>query len=174
MKLFSVLTLASLAYGHGLIESPKARAPGDATSAVCGAKFVQFYKQDPTSYPEAYKRSANWQEGVTPACNMYLCKGFLFDDNKDNVFKYTPGQVVDIKVTIRIPHIGYANVSVVDTKANIVIGEPLKVWESGYADGAKYPNLPADQLSFSVKVPDLGSKCTEAGTCVCPTLFSNI
>jgi hypothetical protein len=167
MKLLSVLSLAALASAHGVVETPKARAPGAATAAVCGEKLVSFYKQDPTSYPEAYKRSANWQQGVTPQCNMYLCKGYVFDDNKDNVFNYKAGDVVDMKVAIRIPHIGYANVSVVDTKANAVIGEPLKVWASGYADGAKYPNLPKDQLEFSVKVPDLGDKCTTAGTCVC-------
>jgi hypothetical protein len=173
MQLFSILALAALAYGHGLIESPKARAPGDATSAVCGAKLVQFYKQDPTSYPEAYKRTTNWQEGVTPQCNMYLCRGYEFADNKANVFNYKTGDKVDIKVTIRIPHVGNANVSVVDTKANAVIGEPLKVWASGYADGAKYPNLPADQLAFSVTIPELGAKCTTPGACVCFSLPKN-
>lgn len=166
MKLLSILSLATLASAHGLVESPKARAPGDATAAACGEKLVDFYKQDPTSYPEAYKRTANWEQGVTPECNMYLCKGYEFADNEDNVFEYKPGQVVDMKVAIRIPHVGYANVSVVDTKTNSVIGDALKTWESGYADGAKFPDLPEDQLSFSVTVPDLKDQCTEAGACV--------
>ena len=64
---------------------------------------------------------------------------------------------------LRLNCTGWANVSVVDTGANKVVGEPLKVWASGYAAST---NLPADQAKFSVKVPELAGKCEKAGACV--------
>lgn len=70
---------------------------------------------------------------------------------------------------IRIPHKGYANVSVVDTAANAVIGAPLISWPSNYAASA---NPPANQTKFSVKIPELGGKCTVPGACVSPPLSS--
>ncbi|PKS09221.1 hypothetical protein jhhlp_003835 [Lomentospora prolificans] len=158
--------LVALVQGHGLVESPAARAPGETTSAICGQHMVDFYKADGTSYPEALMRTANWQEGITEECDLYLCKGYQFEDNVDNVHEYNAGDVVDFKVQIRIPHVGYANVSVVDTAKNAVIGDPLKVWESGYADGAKFPNLPEDETSFSVTIPELDGQCAEPGACV--------
>lgn len=166
-SVFSLAALVALVQGHGLVEAPAARAPGETTATICGKNMVDFYKADGTSYPEALMRNANWQEGVTEDCDLFLCKGYQFEDNLDNVHEYSTGDVVDFKVQIRIPHVGYANVSVVDTASNAVIGEALKVWESGYADGAKFPNLPADETSFSVTIPELDGKCAEPGACVC-------
>lgn len=166
-SLLPLAALAALAASHGLVESPIARSPGAATAAVCGQNMVDFYISDPTSYPEALMRGDGWDEGWDPeACNHFLCKGFQFEDNADNVQTYAPGDEVDFEVFIRIPHLGYANVSVVDTASNAVIGEALKVWEDGYADGALFPDLPADQTNFSVTIPDLEGQCTEPGACV--------
>jgi len=167
--LLSLAALASQAYGHGLVTKPAARTPGDATAAVCGKTMVNFYKNDNTSYPEALLRAnpSGLKDGYDPkACDLWKCRGFQFADNKANVFSYKPGDVVDMEVAIRIPHKGYANVSVIDVAANKVIGEPLLKWGDGYADGKNFPNLPKDQLQFSVKVPALSGKCVTAGECV--------
>ncbi len=169
MYLLPTALLVALASAHGLVSKPATRLPGDATAVVCGKPMVAFYKSDETSYPEALKRSSGWDTGFSASkCNLYLCKGFQFEDNKDNVQKYKPGDVVDMEVKIRIPHKGYANVSVVDLGANAVIGDPLKKWAENYA---AVINPPKDQTSFSVKIPDLGGKCTQAGQCVCDYPF---
>lgn len=60
----------------------------------------------------------------------------------------------------------YANVSVVDTTTNSVIGSPLKVWQS-YATSS---NPPKDQIDFKVTIPDnLGGKCSQAGVWYVPS-----
>ncbi len=149
---------------HGLVTKPATRTPGDATAAACGKTMVAFYKQDNTSYPEALLRAKGLDSGYAAArCNLWLCKGFQAADNAANVFAYRPGDVVDMEVFIRIPHRGYANVSVVDTSTNAVVGDPLLKWGDGYAATT---SPPANQTKFSVKVPDLGSRCTTPGKCV--------
>lgn len=167
-----VSALATAAFGHGIITKPATRTPGAATAAVCGQKMVTFYTQDNTSYPEALKRANGLDDpAYNPAkCDLYLCKGYQFADNAANVLKFAEGQTVDIEVSIRIPHKGYANVSVVDMAANKIIGSPLLTWPDGYADPAKFPNLPADQTKFSITVPKLDGKCVEPGACVCVLL----
>ncbi|KAK4239635.1 hypothetical protein C8A03DRAFT_13988 [Achaetomium macrosporum] len=165
----SLLTLAGLvaqASAHGLVQKPATRTPGAATEAACGKTMADFYRADNTSYPEALLRAnpGGLKNGYDPKkCNLWLCKGYQFADNSANVQSYKPGQVVDLQVWIRIPHKGYANVSVVDTASNSVIGTPLKSWPDNYAVSA---NPPADQTKFSVTIPELGGKCTEAGACV--------
>lgn len=170
-SLIVVLFGASLTAAHGLVTSPLTRTPSDATAALCSQTMVDFYITDNTSYPEHLLRLHPVEElladGYNPElCNLWLCKGFQFEDNAHQVLEYAPGDVIDMEVFIRIPHLGYANVSVVDTASNTVIAEPLFEWPDGYADGAVYPNLPANQTSFSVTVPELEGKCTTAGQCV--------
>ncbi|KAK0614843.1 hypothetical protein B0T17DRAFT_498084 [Bombardia bombarda] len=162
----ALLGLAVQASAHGLVQKPASRTPGDATAAACGKTLVNFYKTDNTSYPEALLRSnpSGLKDGYdAKKCNLWLCKGFQFADNVANVQKYKAGDVVNLEVFIRIPHKGYANVSVVDTTTNSVIGTPLIAWADNYAASTRPP---ADQTKFSVKVPDLAGKCTEAGVCV--------
>ncbi|KAL1836037.1 hypothetical protein VTJ49DRAFT_5644 [Mycothermus thermophilus] len=158
--------LLSHASAHGLVRAPVTRSPGKATEAVCGKTLVDFYLADPTSYPEALLRAnpGGLRAPYDPEnCNLWLCKGYQFADNIDNVQTYTAGQVVDFDVWIRIPHRGHANVSIVDTQSNTIIGEPLISWPSDYAATA---NPPADQTQFSIQIPELGDKCTQAGACV--------
>jgi predicted carbohydrate-binding protein with CBM5 and CBM33 domain len=162
----SLLGFATLATSHGLVQTPQTRQPGAATAAACGQTMVTFYKADNTSYPEALMRAnpSGLKDGYDAAkCNLYLCKGFQFADNTAQVQTYKPGDVVDMQVWIRIAHKGHANVSVVDTKSNSVIGTPLIAWADNYAATT---SPPADQTKFSVKVPELGGKCTVAGDCV--------
>lgn len=165
----TVLGLAGLvahASGHGLVRKPPTRAAGAATEAACGKTMATFYRADGTSYPEALFR-AN-PRGLTDGydakkCNLFLCKGFQFADNAaEGVQKYKAGDVIDYEVYIRIAHVGNANVSVVDTTTNTVIGAPLKLWASGYAAST---SPPTDQVKFSVTMPELGGKCTQPGVC---------
>lgn len=98
------------------------------------------------------------------ACNIWLCKGYKFEDNSANVQTYTAGQVVPFKVEIRAPHTGVANVSIVDTATNSVIGQPLISWDD-YASNSH--TIPDDQTSFDITIPsDIGSQCATAGDCV--------
>ncbi|KAK3321308.1 hypothetical protein B0T19DRAFT_466656 [Cercophora scortea] len=163
--LLGLAGLAAQASAHGLVQKPAARQPGDATAAACGKTMQQFYKADNTSYPEALLRSnpSGLKDGYdAKKCNLWLCKGYQFADNAARVQKYKTGDVVDFEVWIRIPHRGFANVSVVDTTTNTVIGAPLIAWAENYAAVTKPP---ADQTKFSVKIPELGAKCVEAGVC---------
>ncbi|KAK1828319.1 hypothetical protein QBC39DRAFT_289774 [Podospora conica] len=168
ISLTLLAALPALASAHGLVSSPAfTRQPGAATAAVCGTTMVKFYQADGTSYPEALMRANpnGLHDGYdSTKCNLHLCKGFQFGDvPAANVQTYAAGTEVAMEVKVRIAHTGYANVSVVDTGRNAVIGEMLKVWESGYAAST---TLPGDQGKFSVKVPELGGRCVEAGACV--------
>jgi hypothetical protein len=97
-------------------------------------------------------------------CKIWQCKGFKYEDNKDLVQSFTPGQVVPIKFEVRAPHEGTANVSIVDTASNTIIGTPLISWDV-YASSAS--SIPTTQTSFDITIPqDLGSKCSTAGACV--------
>ncbi|CAK7200055.1 hypothetical protein SEUCBS139899_002743 [Sporothrix eucalyptigena] len=160
----ALLGLVASTNAHGIVTKPATRTPGDATAAVCGQTMVNFYKQDNTSYPEALMRAHGLDKDYNAAkCNLYLCRGYQFADNTANVQSYKPGDVVEMDVYIRIPHKGYANVSVVDTTTNTVIGTPLIDWPNNYAATL---TPPANQTKFSVTIPALGDRCTTAGTCV--------
>ncbi|KAK7936672.1 uncharacterized protein PG986_015110 [Apiospora aurea] len=148
------------ALGHGYISSPAARQGGDASVAACGRSVVDTILADNTSHVEGLPElAAEAGSGYhADACNLWLCKGLQFADNVANVQRYQPGQEVNIKIKLTIPHTGNANVSVVDTKANKIVGSPLVSWEEG---------TPKDQVDFNVTIPeDLGDKCAAAGACV--------
>jgi len=166
VSLFGLAGLVSQTSAHGLVREPATRGPGEATEAACGKVMAEFYRADNTSYPEALLRAnpGGLEAPYDPEnCNLWLCKGYQFADNAANVQSYTAGQVVDFDVWIRIPHEGHANVSVVDTASNSVIGTPLVAWPDHYAGSA---NPPANQTKFSVTIPELGDQCAEAGACV--------
>ncbi len=168
-SLVSLLSLAGLvaqASAHGLVKKPVTREPGQATEAACGKIMADFYRADNTSYPEALLRAnpGGLKAPYDPKkCNLWLCKGYQFADNAANVQSYKAGQVLDLEVWIRIAHKGFANVSVVDTASNSVIGTPLISWPDNYAAST---SPPANQTKFSITVPELGDKCTVAGACV--------
>lgn len=94
-------------------------------------------------------------------CNVWLCKGYQFADNSANIQTFTPGQVIDMAIRIGAPHTGTANVSVVDTKANAVIGSEL-IYFADYASVSH--TIPANNTAFQITMPTtLGSKCATAG-----------
>ncbi|KAL7626777.1 hypothetical protein AAE478_003551 [Parahypoxylon ruwenzoriense] len=169
-QLLPLAALAATASAHGLISSPTPRKPGDASVAACGQSVVDDIVKDETSHVEGLPELAAVDAGYhAEQCNLWLCRGLQYGDNAANVQAYAPGQTVNIKVSLTIPHAGSANVSVVETKTNAVLSEPLIEWPQGYADERQFYSrqTPANQTNFNVTIPeDLGGKCAEAGACV--------
>lgn len=159
---FAALAAPALVAAHGQIKSPQPRVAGDALAKACGEQVKNQMASDPFGNIQGELQNAR-QGGVGPDCNLWLCKGFQFADNGANVQSYTVGQEVPIEFDVRAPHTGTANVSIVDTATNSIIGSPLITWDVYASNSAQ---IPKDQLSFSIKIPDLGGKCTEAGACV--------
>ncbi|CAE6456762.1 unnamed protein product [Rhizoctonia solani] len=158
-----VSALAGQVMGHGLVTSPPIRQPGDAFKANCGEQMYYNVESDAAGNIQQLNqlKATSFSAG---SCNLNLCKGLQFADvSSANIQSWTAGQVIPIKVDIRAPHTGTANVSIIDTASNAVIGSPLKVFEV-YASTSS--PITADQTSFNVTIPDLGSKCTTAGACV--------
>lgn len=167
--LFSITTViaaATAVSAHGVITKPIPRAAGSATTAACGKAIVTNIQGDITSHveglPELAAINADYHASE---CNLWLCRGIQYADNIANVQNYTLGQKVNIAVNLRIPHLGTANVSIVDTKKNVVLGSELYYWPH-YADEALKVQ-PANQTNFNIVIPsDLGGACTVAGDCV--------
>ena len=83
-------------------------------------------------------------------CNAFLCRGYQFEDNTDNVQVLKAGEVLYFHINlIAGHHPGYAvssrpfsqrlefnglclrkNVSIVNTATNEIIGEPLRSWDN--------------------------------------------
>lgn len=158
-------SIISLVNAHGFVTKPEARQPGTAMGAACGAQVLSNQGSDKYGNIQGELQVASSQSDYKAAeCDIWLCKGYKFADNKDNVQSYKAGQKVPFTVDIRAPHTGVANVSVVATSSNKVIGAPLISWDV-YASTAT--GVKADETDFSVTIPeDLGSQCATAGDCV--------
>lgn len=123
------------------------------------------------------------------ACNLWLCRGLQLENAANaSVISWMPGQKVhiDVKITIKhhvsltilsdqillfhrvfvlTRHQGTANVSIVSTKTNKIIGDQLLYWNS-YAD-ERLATMPANNTAFDVVIPTtLGNQCATAGDCV--------
>lgn len=62
--------------------------------------------------------------------------------------------------------------SIIDTKANRVVGAALKSWPSGYSPGKTEADIPIEQREFDVTIPEgLEETCAEAGNCVSLDFF---
>ncbi|AEO60424.1 chitin-binding domain protein [Thermothelomyces thermophilus ATCC 42464] len=160
-RLAYLVSLLPVVAAHGFVSSPPARRPGSAYRATCGEQ--PFYQQSSDINGNVQGIQQVVGKDMTDACNLWLCKGFVLDDNKDQVQSFSLGQTIDFKVNIAAPHTGYANVSVVKTSTNTVIGEPLIEFDN-YASNN---GVAANNTAFSVKLPsNLGGSCTTAGDCV--------
>ncbi|KAL2151764.1 hypothetical protein VTH82DRAFT_6862 [Thermothelomyces myriococcoides] len=159
--LASLVSLLPLVAAHGFVTSPPARRPGSAYRATCGEQ--PFYQQSSDINGNVQGVQQVVGQDTTDACNLWLCKGFVLEDNEDRVQSFSFGQTIDFQVNIAAPHTGYANVSVVKTSTNTIIGEPLIEFEN-YASNN---GVAANNTAFSVTLPsDLGGSCTTAGDCV--------
>lgn len=159
----TILAIAGMASAHGIIASPPPRRPGAAYVASCGQQ-ASNNMGNPQGNIQGILQTAQNQADYNPAtCNLFLCKGFKFEDNSANIQTFTAGQVLPMKITIGAPHTGVANVSVVDTATNSVIGQPL-ISFTDYASNSH--TIPANNTDFSVTLPDVGAQCGTAGACV--------
>jgi predicted carbohydrate-binding protein with CBM5 and CBM33 domain len=162
---FGLAGLVSTVAGHGFITSPKPRLAGTAMAAACGQQMFNNQAADNYGNIQGELQVSNGQSDFNAAeCDVWLCKGFKFDDNKANVQTFTAGEKVPITIDIRAPHTGTANVSIVKTSSNSVIGSPLVSWDVYASNSA---TIPDDQKNFDITIPsDLGSECSIAGDCV--------
>ncbi|KAI8822442.1 uncharacterized protein EV422DRAFT_550348 [Fimicolochytrium jonesii] len=157
----AVLALAATVTAHGFVTSPTPRTTGPAYSAACGQAIFNTQNSDHGGNVQDLLQKRG--EGFDASkCNLWLCKGYQFDDNLASIQQFTPGQVLPIKVNIVAPHTGTANVSVVDLASNSVIGSEL-IFFNDYAS-VHHPAVAHDS-NFEVTIPDLAGKCTKPGQC---------
>ncbi|CAO2654596.1 Nn.00g113290.m01.CDS01 [Neocucurbitaria sp. VM-36] len=153
--------LVSSVAAHGFISEPQPRLPGQGLKAACGD---QVYNQQSSDHYGNVQGALQNLQGSHPDCRMWHCKGVPFEDAGE-VFSYTAGQVIPMKVEIRAPHDGVANVSIVKVSSDTVIGEPLISWDQ-YALTSSPISQHPDWTSFDITMPDVSSECANAGDCV--------
>ncbi|OLN96303.1 hypothetical protein CCHL11_04500 [Colletotrichum chlorophyti] len=162
-KIFTALSFVAAVSAHGKLMEPTPRPAGDAFKEACGNTLWNTEQSDPYGNIQGLAQQAGSSLDASK-CDLALCKGYQFADNSANIQSYTPGQTIDMKVEIRAPHTGVANVSVVDTTTNSIIGQPLISFEN-YA--STKTGVAANNTAFSVTLPDtLPATCSTAGNCV--------
>ncbi|KAJ3048201.1 hypothetical protein HK097_010786 [Rhizophlyctis rosea] len=152
------------AYGlKGTIRDEVNHVPGTGMDGPCGSTWRSIQQNDIDGPGQLAFASINQYANYNAqACHVFLCKGYQFSDSSGSAQRYSAGQTVPCRYTIRAPHPGYANVSIVDTAKNRLIGFPLHSWPSNFATHGNT----ADQLSFSITIPNLNGRCTQPGECV--------
>ncbi|KAF3024140.1 hypothetical protein E8E14_006610 [Neopestalotiopsis sp. 37M] len=153
--------VAPMVSAHGMIKTPTPRGAGSAMSSACGSQIYNMMSSD--AYGNIQGETQLIGSDFTDECNLWQCKGMQYSDNTANVQSYSTGDVVDITYDIRAPHTGTANVSIVDTASNTIIGDILASWDV-FASNSQASA--ANETSFSITIPDLGGKCTTGGECV--------
>lgn len=149
---------------HDFIASPQARLAGSAMEAVCGTQVYDNQASDNYGNIQGELQVAATQTDYNAAeCNIWLCKGYKYGDNTANVQSWTAGQVVDFTFDVRAPHTGYANVSIVNTATDTIIGEQL-LYYSDFADNAKM--IPANETAFDYNSFRFGRYLFD-GWCLC-------
>lgn len=163
-KILSVLSLAAAVSAHGRVTSPPARAPGPAFEAACGSAMFNNMNSDPNGNIQGLEQMRDSSLDAAD-CFLPLCKAFPFADNEANVQSYSAGEVIPFEVVIAAPHTGVANVSIVDTTTNSIVGAPL-IEFTNYASTAT--GVAANNTAFSVTLPEsiAGADCSVAGNCV--------
>lgn len=161
--LLSLATVSTLTSAHGIVTQPPARKAGTAMKAKCGEQVTNNLQSNAYGDTQQLAQIGAQQKDFTSACNLSLCKGEQFADNTANVQTFTPGQVVSMKVDIQAKHTGTANISVVATGTNSIVGNMLLVFPV-YASTAT--EIPKNQTMFNVTMPDVGAQCANAGDCV--------
>ncbi|KAJ4355928.1 uncharacterized protein N0V89_003953 [Didymosphaeria variabile] len=142
-----VQALTVLSTAHGVLKTPLPRTSGTAQTSLCGTAVSKKLNSDPAGPIESAMAKAD----VDYKCNAYLCRGYQYEDNTARVQGYSAGQVVPFFVDLVAAHKpGWANVSVIDLKANKALDTPVKSWSvwpddvSGGGDDGKL----APVLSF--------------------------
>jgi len=156
-------TLTTLVSAHGIVTQPPSRVVGSAMKDACGQQVTNNLQSNAYGDIQQLVQIGAQQKDFTSACDVSLCKGLQFADNSANIQTFSPGQIVSMKVDIQAKHTGTANVSVVDTGSNKVVGSMLLVFPV-YASTST--EIPKNQTMFNVTMPDVSSQCAVAGNCV--------
>ena len=160
---FAAANLAAMVSAHGMLTSPKPRAPGQAMAAACGQQMFNNQASDSYGNIQGELQVTNGQRDYNAAaCNVWICKGYKYEDNTDKVQTYSVGDVVPMTFDIRAPHSGNANVSIV-TSAGEAASQPLISWDVFASNSVP---VQTSQLQFSVTIPDVGDACSTPGNCV--------
>ncbi|EOA87074.1 hypothetical protein ACJQWK_08541 [Exserohilum turcicum] len=165
MKAYSVAIaiagFASSVAAHGYVTSPNVRMPGLGLKAACGD---QVYNNEFSDHYGNVQGARQNLQGSHPDCRLWQCKGIPFSDHGE-IQQYKPGQKVEMKVDIRAPHDGVANVSIVNTATDTVIGKPLISWDK-YALTSQPLSQHPEWTSFDFTLPDVSFECCKEGSCV--------
>ncbi|KAK2067622.1 hypothetical protein P8C59_001344 [Phyllachora maydis] len=163
LSLLSLSGMFAVVLAHGNVTQPPARVPGPAMAKACGQDAVKAVLEDGTTPLEDV-----FDEGVAPpaTCKLNVCRGALYEDNKDRLQTWTPGQVVNVRAILPVLHEGPMNMSIISSATNKVIGAPLisfKVYASDKVD-----TVPANNTNFNITIPATLGKdgtCTKPGDC---------
>ncbi|KFY52701.1 hypothetical protein V496_08258 [Pseudogymnoascus sp. VKM F-4515 (FW-2607)] len=153
-----LLSSAIGVWGHARIDSPQPRLTGNAHRSACGSAVVTKLESDKTGPIE---NSVSFIDDDYN-CDMFLCRGYQFEDNTSNAMKLHAGDVIPFHINLVAGHRpGYANSSIVDTSTNEVV-VALKTWDHwpDVTDGSTYDQ----KTNFNVTIPSgLESTCGTAG-----------
>ncbi|KAI3609270.1 chitin binding [Moniliophthora roreri] len=148
---------------HARVTTPTPRKYGSAAEKACGAAVYKVLTSDLTGPIENAQQKIDSAYDAA-ACHLYFCRGAQYDDNTSNTRVYKAGTTVNMKVDLVAHHTGYANVSVVDLKAQKATSR-LFTWPV-YADETLGPSKwPKNETDFNITVPDMAGKCSQAGAC---------
>ncbi|KAH6647361.1 hypothetical protein BKA67DRAFT_662163 [Truncatella angustata] len=157
-KVAAIAGLVTGVLGHAVMQTPKPRVGGAAQLELCGAAVTTALQKDITGPIE----DAVAKDNGTYNCNAYLCRGYQYEDNTDNVYAYTVDEFLSFHIQLVAGHHpGWANLSAVDLATNTVIGDPLKAFDEWPISGSN------DDINFNATIPaSLSEPCSEAGKCV--------
>ncbi|KAL7276387.1 hypothetical protein RUND412_000625 [Rhizina undulata] len=168
MKSLALILFTALAEvsAHGVIVSPEPRCPGPALAKACGDLVYAYSAVDKYGPVEFYEAGII----ISPPenaddCQLLICSGLKYEDSPP-AQHYHGGEDIHIKIDAPIKHLkGHANVSVVDTTTNTIIGSMLKYWHDYLS--ASDAVTPKDQIDFTVTLPhSFGGACKKPGVCV--------
>ncbi|OLN82379.1 hypothetical protein CCHL11_09762 [Colletotrichum chlorophyti] len=154
-----LVALATAVLGHGVVQTPEPRTSGPKQEELCGLAVTSQLESDAAGPIENAIKVADSDY----KCNLFLCRGYQYEDNEENVRAVKAGESIPFHIDLVAGHRpGYANISVVDLASNTVIGEPLVAWADWPTDN---PDPLAD-TDFNVTIPDtLASSCDVGGKC---------
>ena len=98
LTLTTLITLITTVTAHGVIVTPPPRTPGSAYATTCGTTLFNNQASDPAGPIQLLLQSSSTIP--SPACNLWLCKGYQFGDNSQ-VQSYVRGETVPFVVDIR-------------------------------------------------------------------------
>ncbi len=128
--------------------------------AVCGEQVTNNLQSNKYGDIQQLLQIGAQQNDFSSACDVSLCKGLQFANNNATVQAFAPGQVVPITVDIQAKHTGVANVSVVGTRTNAIMGDMLIAFPV-YASTST--DLPKNQTQFNITMPDFATSCAAPG-----------